>query len=261
MTPPLADTHVHLLAGLDDGPPTEDVAVAMCRMLVAEGVGHATALAHQNTGYPDNLPECMTGVAASLAATLADQRIPLSVYPTGEVMLAPTTAEEWAAGKLLSFGDKRQWLLVEMPHGLFVDVLPLVEAFRPLGVRLVIAHAERYPELLDDRGLAARWIAAGCLIQVTARMIADPWDAEMDAGLKAWATGGFIHVLGSDGHSLDRRTPEMADGYRRLSGWVGNAAAERIGSVWGIGLLQGLPVNVPPPSPPRRGWFTKLFGN
>src|SRR5207253_10125208 len=54
---PLADTHVHLLAGLDDGPPTEDVAVAMCRMLVAEGARHATALAHQNPNWPDSSPQ------------------------------------------------------------------------------------------------------------------------------------------------------------------------------------------------------------
>ena len=257
---PLADTHVHLLAGLDDGPPTEDVAVAMCRMLVAEGVRHATALAHQNSGYPDNTPQRMTDVATALAAALAAQKIPLNVYPTGEVMLAPTTGEEWAAGKLLSYGGKRQWLLVEMPHGMFVDITPLAEALRPHGVRLVIAHAERYAELLDDRALAARWIAAGCLIQVTARMIADPWDAEMDAGIRAWAQGGFIHVLGSDGHGLDRRTPVMAEGYQRLVGLVGNAAAERIGSIWGIGVLQGLPVNVPPPSPPKKSWFLRLFG-
>ena len=51
---PLADTHVHLLAGRDDGPRTMDEAVAMCRMLVAEGVRHATALAHQNDDYPEN---------------------------------------------------------------------------------------------------------------------------------------------------------------------------------------------------------------
>jgi protein-tyrosine phosphatase len=257
---PLADTHVHLLAGLDDGPPTEDVAVAMCRMLVAEGVRHATALAHQNPGYPDNQPELLLASAAALTATLAAQGVPLTVYPTGEVMLTPTTAEEWHAGKLLSVGNRRQWLLVEMPHTGFVDVLPLVEELRPHGVRVVVAHAERYPELLDDRALAAKWIAAGCLIQVTARMIADPWDPETDRALKGWAPGGFIHVLGSDGHGLDRRSPVMAEGYRRLASWVGTPAAERIGSHWGVALLQGLPVNVPPPTPPSRSWFTRLFG-
>ena len=54
---PLADTHVHLLAGLDDGPPTEDEAVAMCRMLVSEGA----TLARIEPFWSWNTPICWTG--------------------------------------------------------------------------------------------------------------------------------------------------------------------------------------------------------
>src|SRR5262245_20386711 len=111
---PLADTHVHLLAGLDDGPPTRDVALAMCRMLVAERVRHATALAHQNRDYPENTADQLRAAATSLAADLAAKKLPLTVYPTGEVMLSPTLLEDWQAGRLLSVGDRKQWLLVEM---------------------------------------------------------------------------------------------------------------------------------------------------
>jgi len=257
---PLADTHVHLLAGLDDGPPTEEVAVAMCRMLVAEGARHATALAHQNESWPDNTPDRMRAAAAALAAALADKKVPLTVYPTAEVMLSPSVLDDWAAGKLLSVADRGQWLLVEMPHGMFVDVLPIAAALRPRGVRLIVAHAERYPELLHDPALATKWIAAGCLIQVTARAVAEPWDAEMERGIRAWARGGFVHLLGSDGHGIDRRQPLMSAGYRRLERLAGRDAAERIGGHWGVAVLQGLPVNVPPPGPPPRSWFTRLFG-
>ena len=256
----LADTHVHLLAGLDDGPETLDVAVAMCRMLVAEGAGHATALAHQNEDYPDNLPERMIAAAAALATALAAKKIPLAVYPTGEVMLSPTIVADWKAGKLLSVANRGQFLLVEMPHGGFVDVLPIAEELRPLGVRLVIAHAERYEPLLHDREMATQWIAAGCLIQVTARAIAEPWDDDMARGIADWARGGFIHLLGSDGHGIDRRRPVLAAGYRRLVQLAGRAAAQRIGSEWGLAILRGEPLTIPPPHTPTRRWFTRLFG-
>lgn len=257
---PFADTHVHLLAGLDDGPPTPDVALAMCRMLLNEGARHATALAHQNEGYPENTADRLRRAAALLVADLSAERIPLSVYPTGEIMLSPTTFEDWQGGTLLSVGDHGQFLLVEMPHGMFLDVLPLVESLRGVGVRLIIAHAERYAELLYDPALTATWIAAGCLIQVTARALAEPWEPGMETALKRWATGGFIHLLGSDGHGIDRRRPVLAGGFGRLAKWVGVTAAERIASLWGLAVLQGLPVNVPPPTPPTRTWFARLFG-
>ena len=257
---PLADTHVHLLAGRDDGPRTVEEAVAMCRMLVAEGARHATALAHQNENYPDNTAEQLRPLAVELATTLAARQIPLAVYPTGEVMLSPTTVDDWQAGRLLSVGDRGQWLLIEMPHGMFVDLLPVVESLRPLGVRAIVAHAERYRELLNDPGLATRWIEAGCLIQVTARALAEPWDTEMEQALRRWVMGGFVHLIGSDGHGLDRRRPELAAGYAQLGRWAGRAAAERIASLWGVAVLQGLPVRVPSPKPPSRSWFTRLFG-
>jgi protein-tyrosine phosphatase len=257
---PLADTHVHLLAGLDDGPPTADVALAMCRILVTEGARHATALAHQNPDYPDNTADRLRSAAAALSATLAEKKVPLSVHPTGEVMLSSTTLDQWRRGRLLSVGDHRQWLLVEMPHGGFVDVLPLAEALKSEGVRLIIAHAERYDPLLGDLGLCAKWIEAGCLFQVTARALADPWDSGFEAALKRWARGGFIHLLGSDGHGIDRRRPVLASGFARLAKWVGRAHAARIAGAWGAAVLEGKPVNVPPPRPEGRSWFTRLLG-
>lgn len=257
---PLADTHVHLLAGLDDGPQTSDAALAMCRMLVNEGVRHATALAHQNPAYPENTADRLRAAASRLSAELRAGGIPLTVHPTAEVMLEPTTLDDWEAGKLLSVGDHKQWLLVEMPHGVCLNVIPIAEAFRPLGLRLIIAHAERYPELLFDPGLTAEWIAAGCLIQVTAGALAEPRHPRIEAALRHWVTGGYVHVLGSDGHGIDWRPPAFARGFERLVEWVGRGAAERIASAWGSAVLQGLPVNAPPPRPPARGWFARLFG-
>lgn len=256
----IADTHVHLLAGLDDGPPTLDVALAMCRMLVTEGASLATALAHQNPDYPDNTPERMIAAASALYTALLSRKIPLTVFPTGEIMLSPNTVADWREGRLLSVANRRQWLLVEMPHGDFVDVLPMAEELRPLGVRLIIAHAERYPELLFEPELAKQWIAAGCLIQVTARAIADPWDDDMGRGLTDWARGGFIHLLGSDGHGIERRQPLLAAGYRRLAKQIGRSAARRIGWEWGAAILRGEPIEVPPPGRPARRWFGGFWG-
>ena len=256
----LADTHVHLLAGMDDGPETADVALAMCRMLVSDGVTHATALAHQNRDYPENTADRVYSSAMFLRAMLADKKIPLAVYPTAEVMLSWNTVFEWRAGGLLSVGDHGQWLLVEMPYGDFLDVLPLAESLATDGIRLIIAHAERYEELLDNFELAQRWIQAGCLFQITARALAEPRDEQLECALKRWAQDGFIHLLGSDGHGIDRRRPDMRAGYRRLVRWIGRARADRIAGEWGRAVLRGHAVEVPPPQPRRPSWFTRLFG-
>lgn len=257
---PLADTHVHLLAGLDDGPRTDDEALALCRMLVAEGVGSATALAHQNPGFPDNTPERIRAAVIQLAAALREKNVPLTVYPTAEVMLGSDTVSDWKAGRLQSVGGHGKYLLAEMPHGIFLDPRPAAAELKPLGVKLILAHAERYDPLLHDPALTAECITAGCLIQVTAEAFTEFSDRDA-AALKDWANRGMIHLLGTDGHRLDRRPPRMQAGYRILQRWVGEAAAERIGGIWGGAVLQGMRVQPPLPKPPTRNWFTRLFGS
>ncbi len=257
---PLIDTHVHLLAGLDDGPAHADEALAMARMLVAEGASAAAALAHQNDGYPNNDADRLRAATKALAEQLQTANIPLAVYPTGEVMLTADLVERLEAGTLLTVADRGQFLLVEMPHGAFVDVVPLAEALRPKGVRLIIAHAERYPELLHDDGLGERWIAAGCLIQFTAQRIAEPARSTDERAMKSWIRRGMVHLIGSDGHNLDWRPPRLKDGYERIVEWTGPAVADRIAHIWASAILEGRPVNAAPPHHPPRSWFSKLFG-
>ena len=255
---PLADTHVHLLAGLDDGPPDADEALAMCRLLASEGVRHATALAHQNESYPDNTAVQLRSAAVDLAAQLHRENVPLAVHPTGEVALTPDLEADWRAGRLLSIGDHGRFLLVEMPPSGFVNVRPLAAALRGAGVRFVIAHAERYPELLHDPGAVEELVVAGCLIQVTASALADPPSGATGRVLRDWAKRGLVHLLCSDGHRMSRRRPHLRAGYEALARYAGREAADRT-VIWGSAILQGLPVKVPVPVPRARSWLGGLF--
>jgi protein-tyrosine phosphatase len=256
---PLADTHVHLLAGLDDGPRDADEAVALCRTLVADGVRFATATAHQNPLFPDNTPELIQTATAELVTALREKNVPLTLFPTGEVFIRDTLADDFRAGRVQSVGGTGKYLLAEMPHGVFLDPRPVAEALRPLGVRLILAHAERYDEFLYDPQLVAECVAAGCLVQVTVEGLIDVETAE-EVAVRTWADWGLIHLLGSDGHRVDGRRPRLKEGFDVLAKWLGAAGAERVVGLWNAAVLQGLPVKVPPPRPPKKGWFAGLFG-
>jgi protein-tyrosine phosphatase len=258
-TLPLADTHVHLLAGLDDGPRDEDEALALCRQLVAEGVRTATALAHQNAMFPDNSPTKIAEATTQLVKLLAEKNIPLTVCPTGEVVLSDDLVSRWTNNELQSVGGAKKYLLVEMPHRAFLDPRPAATALRKLGVRMIVAHAERYEPMLFDPGFTAECIASGCLVQVTTDAFTMASERE-SAALREWGTRGMIHLLGSDGHRIDYRRPQWRDGYRIFQRMVGAPTAEKVGSIWGSAVLQGLNVNPPAPKPRQKSWFNRMFG-
>jgi protein-tyrosine phosphatase len=249
----LTDLHVHLLAGLDDGPRTWDDALAMCRIAVAEGVRHSVALAHQSERWTLT-PGAIRAAAAELARRLTEQGVPLTVVPAAEVMAVPDLVEAWAGGRLLSVGDHGKYLLVEMPHRLFVDLRLPIQRLRARGVGVILAHPERHPELLHDAGRLEELIGLGCLVQVSSGSVTAPENPVAEAALRKWFQRGCVHLLGSDGHSPRSRKPLLAAAAARISAWVGADDAARICGANGLAVLRGEVLHPPAPAPARRWW-------
>lgn len=253
---PLADTHCHLLAGLDDGPRTREDAVGMCRILQEEGVQAVAATAHQNDRYKDVTPNRIRDATDLLTADLRAEGIPLAVFPTAEVMADLETLPAWQNGRLLSIADRGQYVLLEMPHGTFVDLRPTVRALLALSVRPILAHPERQPEWLEDPGRIEEMIALGCLVQVSSGSVTNPPGGRRgEQALRDWFRRGVVHVMGSDGHSPRRRAPRMREAYVRVAAWAGRATADRVFSTNGMAVLHGLPLRVPEPAPRSRRWL------
>ncbi len=253
---PMVDLHCHLLAGMDDGPRDDGDALAMCRLAYAEGIRMAAATAHQNESWPLVTPDRIRQATDRLSDMLREADIPLTVHPSAEVMLHPEIEASWAEGALLSVADRKQFLLLEMPHGLFIDPTPFVQALAEQGIRPLLAHPERHPEFLHDPGRIEALIAAGCLVQVSSGSLTRPASKEDLTALKDWLRRGVVHVLGSDGHSPRSRQPRMQEAYRLIRDLIGEQGADRVCSINGMSVLRGLPIRVQPPRPRpvRRFW-------
>jgi protein-tyrosine phosphatase len=256
---PLVDMHCHLLAGVDDGPRTDEEALEMCRIAYAEGVRLSSALAHQNERWTAVTPALIRDRVGQLVGALRQARIALEVFPSAEIMAHPDMEAAWQGGDLLSVADRGGYLLVEMPHGLFVDLRPIIERLRQTGLRIMLAHPERQPELLHDRGLIEQFIKAGCLVQVCSGSVTDPSTREDEKALRDWFRRGVVHVMGSDGHSPRRRRPRMADAYHQVAHWAGISVADRVFSTNATAIVHGLPLHIPEPEPRSVRWFARFW--
>jgi protein-tyrosine phosphatase len=165
----------------------------------------------------------------------------------------------WAAGELLSVADHGQYLLLEMPHGLFVDLRTVVKQLQRSGLRIILAHPERQRELLHGAGIIEELISRGCLVQVSSGSITDPPTSADRRALRNWFRRGCVHLLGSDGHSPRRRPPRMAAAYQQIEQWAGSTVADRVCSTNGMAVLHGLPLQVVPPGTVRSSWLPRLW--
>jgi len=251
--------HCHLLAGLDDGPKSDEEALAMCRLAYEDGTRMSVALAHQNEHWPANTTARIREAVHGLAQRLREKGLALTVFPCAEVMVHPGLVESWQKGELLSVADRRQYLLIEMPDGLFVELGEIVGQLRQAKIRPILAHPERHPELLQDDGRIEDLIRARGLVQLSSGSVTHPKSREDERAVKEWVKRGVVHVLGSDGHSRRRRPPTMGEAYRRITGWAGSAVADRVCSTNGLAVLNGLPVRGPEPMPRRARWFRAFW--
>jgi protein-tyrosine phosphatase len=103
-------------------------------------------------------------------------------------------------------------------------------------------------------------IEAGCLVQVSTNSVTNPKSAAEAGALRDWFRRGIVHLLGSDGHSPNRRPPHMADAYRQVTEWVGPAQADRVASGNGLAVVHGLPLHIPRPTPRKFRWWHQLVG-
>ncbi|HLJ96153.1 MAG TPA: CpsB/CapC family capsule biosynthesis tyrosine phosphatase [Gemmataceae bacterium] len=256
---PLVDIHCHLLAGLDDGPRTEEDALEMCRLAYAEGTRMVAATAHQNEDWPSVTPERILEASKRLCQNLREQGIPLMAFPTAEVMVHPGLEAAWRKGEHLGLAGGREYVLLEMPHDLYVELGETVKNLRRMGVRPILAHPERHEELLHDAGRIEHLIRLGCLVQVSSSSLTAPPSSRTAKALRSWLRRGIVHLLGSDGHSPVKRQPRMYDAYCQICRWAGNAVADRIASTNGVAILHGLPLRIETPQPTHKRWFSRFW--
>lgn len=198
----------------------------MCRIAWDDDTRAIAATAHQNETWPDVTPERIRAATKQLAIRLTEAQIPLAVYPCAEATVFPGMSAAWQRGELLSVADRGKYLLIELPHELFVDIRGEVDDLRQCGVYSILAHPERHAELLFNSEAAEELIMCGCLMQFSAQSVAAPRDRRYTAAIRDWIQRGLVHLIASDGHSPRRRPPGLSAAYAQIVSWVGPAVAD-----------------------------------
>ena len=153
---PLIDLHCHVLPGIDDGPDSDEGALALARVAVALGTHVIVATPHRSPRWPTE-PAAVTAGAERLAGLLAAAGIDLELYTGAEIALEEAGRLDDATLSQLALGHGHH-LLLESPHGPAGDRLEhTVSELLGRGHGIVLAHPERSPVFQDRPGAFASW--------------------------------------------------------------------------------------------------------
>jgi protein-tyrosine phosphatase len=242
-TPRTVDIHCHCLPGLDDGPKTVADAVKLCRSLAEDGITTVVATPHQLGRYDrENAAPRIRQSIADLTAVLADEQIPLDLLPGGDIRIDERLERFLDSGEIATVADAGRYLLLELPHELFVDPVAEIEMFSQRGLQAIMTHPERYRYLQGSITRPQEWVDAGAALQITAGSLGG--DFGQHAYDHAWQLirAGLVALVATDAHDAVKRPPRFTAAIELLTQQVGHEATRTIAVDNPLRVIEGAPL-------------------
>ena len=219
------DMHCHLLPGIDDGARNWDESLAMARLAEADGIATVIVTPHQLGTYRSNDGRTVRARTAHLQEFLNQRDVDLRVLPGAEARIEPDLVGRIRAGEILTLADRGRYVLLEMPHDVCLPINGLLAELSRAGITGVLAHAERNMGIVAQPSLAESFVAAGCLLQVTAGSILGTFGKQIEETALRLIRQGMVHFVASDAHNAKSRRPLMRRAFDCLAEIVGHETA------------------------------------
>lgn len=224
---PIIDFHSHILPGIDDGSASVEESLAMLREMAAQGIQHVMATPHFYARHDS--PEEFLARRAEAEDLLREKMAGISGLPEigmgAEVYFYPGISDSEILPRL-TMADTR-YILIEMPHASWSESMyrELEGIYRKQELIPVVAHVDRYISPFRTHGIPERLEALPVLVQANASFFND----RMTRGLAMkLLKAEQIHVLGSDAHNMDSRSPRLGEAVERIQKKLGQKVLEKI---------------------------------
>ncbi len=226
-TPAFTDVHCHCLPDLDDGPSDIPAALTLCRALAADGIATAVATPHQLGRY-DGLydAQAIRKAVAQLNELLLDTQVPLKVLPGADIRIDERITDLVRSDEILTVADGGRYLLLELPHEVFIDPEMLLAGLVEAGFGGVITHPERHMFLAENPEYVLRWASYQPCLQITAASFLGGFGRRSERAAWEFLNAPMPVLVATDAHDMAGRAPCMADAYGLLTRYVGRDGAD-----------------------------------
>jgi protein-tyrosine phosphatase len=205
------DLHCHVLPGIDDGPDTDEEALALARAAAGLGTRVLVATPHRSPRWPTE-PAAMRAGVRRLAGLLEVAEVDLELRTGAEIAVEEAARLDDATLSELALGHGHH-LLLESPHGPAGDLLErTVGKLLARGHGIVLAHPERSPAFQDRPGRLRELVGAGAFCSVTAGALEGRFGQASQWFALELLRDGLVHSLASDAHHAVGRPPGLQAG-------------------------------------------------
>ncbi len=209
----MKDIHCHILPMVDDGAEDLDEAVEMA--FLASERGTRTIIMTPHSNLPETDRKNYRGSELSdhflaLQTAVKNAGIDLELLPGAEIFGTPEVPALLQSGMLQTLADS-EYLLIEFFFDEELDFIDdILSAIVEEGYHPVLAHPERYDAVQENPMIIERWFREGVVIQLNKDSILGRLGPAAERTADWILSCGLAHVVASDAHATDARTPNLA---------------------------------------------------
>jgi len=218
----MIDIHSHILPAIDDGPSELETSLQMLNIAAENGTTTMIATPH----FHEQIRPKKHKIIQKLDLLKEEaEKLNITLYAGMEVYLTPDTPQNLRKDNLLTLAGSN-YLLVEFPFQQipsYIDTI-LFEIMLQ-GKAPVIAHPERYTEIIENPNKMLKYLEKGALAQINSGSLLGYFGQEVQACAENLLTHGMVHFLGSDAHSTGRRKPILKQALQQIKEIAGEETA------------------------------------
>lgn len=205
------DVHCHIIPHVDDGAGSSTQALRMIKIAYESGIRTMIATPHYEVGrYEDNKDE-IEKYYSKLKALVSKRYPDFNIFLGNEIFFSYGVVDRLNENKIFTMADSCYVLVEFSPDDKLKYINESLYELINGGYTPILAHTERYDEVMASRSNIEDLVDAGVYIQINSATIAGRNGRGIRRKVLKLIKDDLVHFIGTDAHSDGRRSPELGD--------------------------------------------------
>ncbi len=196
----IIDIHNHILPGIDDGSENLGETSVMLSQACKDGIKAVLATPHYHPGRKKADVWEIRQAFEKVREMVSKKNLDIRIYLGNEIFYHDSIVEDLNAEKILTMNETGYVLIEFYPEHPYSYIRQGLNRIVSEGYIPVVAHAERYTELLGHDSYVEELTEMGCYIQLNAESVIGGHGMKTKAFCKKLLKNDLVHFIATDAH-------------------------------------------------------------
>ena len=233
------DIHCHIMPGVDDGSPDMETSLKMLKIAEKNGIQHIILTPHHKPLHHNVSPDHNNKYRLKLQRAAEDAGINVKLYSGNEIYYSDETFDELTSGRICTLAGSDYALVEFHPTNPYKAIHNAIYQIQAAGFIPILAHVERYSDIVSHSSYVEELVDMGCYIQVNASSVMGKYGFGISHFTKKLLKNSLVHFIATDAHDASSRTPDLAKCREFISKKYGEEYSDRLMWVNPMHVLRG----------------------